>query len=99
MLVRSRQKALVPAYDQMRVPPAQFVRAQALLFQLPVPEVFPEPVRVGQPPGHHLAVFRLDEIKHHAALAAIEQWKERDAHSAEAAGLVTRGWLDLDDFG
>ena len=48
---------------------------------------------------HGVAVLGLGEIQHHAALAAVEQRKERDAHAAETAGLVALRRLDLDHLG
>ncbi len=48
---------------------------------------------------HGLPIFRFREIEDDAALAAVEQRKERGSHAAEAAGLVTCGRLDLDDLG
>src|SRR5204862_4964205 len=50
-------------------------------------------------PLHGLAIRWLFEIKHDAALAAVEQREERSAHAPQAAGLVTCGWLDLDHLG
>src|SRR5215470_15231988 len=45
---------------------------------------------------HGVAVVGLGKIEHNAALAAVEEWKKRDAHSAERACLVACWWLDLD---
>ena len=99
MLVGAGQKPLVAGDDQMRMLAAQFFGAEPLLVQLAVAKIFQEHVGAGQQPVHGLAVLGLGEIEHDAALAAVEQRKERDSHAAEAAGLVAGGRLDLDDLG
>src|SRR5215813_9910498 len=48
---------------------------------------------------HGLAVFGLGKVEHDAALAPVEQRKERRSHAAEDARLVAGGRLDLDNFG
>ena len=99
MLVGAGQKALVAGDDQMRIFPAQFLGAETLLLELAVAEILQKHVGAGEQPVHGLAIFRLVEIEHDAALAAVEQREERRSHAAEAAGLVARGRLDLDDLG
>ena len=99
MLVGTGQESLMAGDDQMRMFLAQLFRAETLLLQLPVAEVLQEHVGGFEQAVHGLAVFRLGEIEHDAALAAIEQREERGTHAAEAAGLVARGRLDLDHLG
>src|SRR5260370_29902942 len=99
MLVGTGQKALVPGDNQMRIPAAQLVSAQALLLQLPVAEILQKHIGAGQQPIHRRAVVNLCKIEHDAALAAVEQREERSSHAAKAAGLVAGGRLDLDDLG
>ena len=99
MLVRSGQKTFVPADNEVRMPAAQFLGAEPLLLQLPVAKIFQEHVGAGQQPMHGVAIVRFCEIEHDAALAAVEQRKKRRSHAAQAAGLVTRGRLDLNNLG
>src|SRR6266404_6724464 len=99
MLVGTGQKTLMPGDNQMRMPAAQLVGAEPLLFQLAVAEVFQKDIGAGEQPVHRLAVVSPGEIENDAALAAIEQRGERSSHAAEAAGLVAGGRLDLDDLG
>ena len=60
------------ADDQMRMPLAQFVRAEALLLELAVAEILDEDVGARQQSVHGVAVFRLGEVEHDTALAAVE---------------------------
>ena len=76
MLVGTGQKTLVTCDNQMRIFSTQFVRSQPLLFELPVAEIFQKHVGARQQPMHRLAVLGLREIKHDAALAAVEQREE-----------------------
>ncbi len=99
MFVGSRHEALVPGDNQVRISLSQFVGAKALLGELAVAKVLQEHVGAGEQVVHDVAVLLLLEIEHHAALAAVEQWEERRSHAAEAASLVARRRLDLDDLG
>ena len=99
MLVGPGQEALVSADDQIRIFAAQFAGAKALLFQLPVAEILQEHIGAFEQPMHDLAVVRLCEVEHDAALAAVEQREERGSHAAQAAGLVAGRRFDLDDLG
>ena len=76
MLVGTGQKTLVTCDNQMRIFSTQFVRSQPLLFELPVAEIFQKHVGARQQPMHRPAVLGLREIKHDAALAAVEQREE-----------------------
>jgi hypothetical protein len=48
MLIGTGQKTLVATDDQIRMPAAQLLGAEALLFQLPVAEIFQEHVGGGE---------------------------------------------------
>ncbi len=78
------------------MPPAQFVRAEPLFFELAVAKILQEHLGALQQPVHGVAILRLLEIQHDAALAAVEQRKERRPHAAEGPGLVAGGRFDLD---
>src|SRR5258708_22602394 len=99
MFVGAGQESLVPRDDQMRILCPEFIRAELLLVELAVAEIFHEHVGGRKQPVHGLTVIGLGEIEHHAAFSAVEQREEGGAHATQAAGLVARGRLDLDDLG
>jgi hypothetical protein len=99
MLIGAGQESLVAGDDQMRIFLAQFVGAKTLLVELTIAEILEEHIGAFQQPVHGLAILGLGEVEHDAALAAVEQRKERGSHAAERAGLVARGRLDLDHLG
>jgi hypothetical protein len=66
---------------------------------LAIAKIFQEDVGGFEQPMHGFAVLGLLEIEHHAALAAVEQRKERGPHTAERAGFVADRRLDLDHLG
>src|SRR4029077_12467969 len=75
-----------------------FVRSEPLVFKLTIAEILKKHVGGRKQPMHGLAVLGYCKIEHDAALSPIEQRKERGAHAAEAARLVSGGRLDLDDL-
>ena len=98
VLVRTGQETLVTRDDQIRMSRLDLVEAETLLRQQSVAKILEEYISGIEQLVHRLAVVGLGQVQHNAALAAIEQRKERYAHAAERTSLVAGRRLDLDDL-